>query len=211
MSYPPLFAVSLYPTFSSSDETNAQISKHVNNKFSLHNSAKRNEKHQTDFKLENSLTWPDTKFQKRKWKLWTYNYANKTKVQIDYILMNKKWINSTLNCEAYSSFEGVSSDHWIVPAKIHLSLRRNALEKNKTPYYDSSMLINRDITDKYTIILRNKFYVLKEILERLTPNDEYENFITAHMEAAVEFIPNKLRTKHRVSLKTLAVKKNVTT
>ena len=28
------------------------------------------------------------------------------KAQIDYIFINKKWNNSTLNCEAYSSFEG---------------------------------------------------------------------------------------------------------
>ena len=40
------------------------------------------------------------------------------KTQIDYILMNKKWINSALNCEADSSFEGVPSDHRIVTAKI---------------------------------------------------------------------------------------------
>ena len=31
--------------------------------------------------------------------------------------MNKKWINSALNCQAYSSFKGVSSDQKIVTAK----------------------------------------------------------------------------------------------
>ena len=31
-----------------------------------------------------------------------------------YILLNKKWNNSTLNCEAYSFFEGIFSDHRIV-------------------------------------------------------------------------------------------------
>ena len=30
-----------------------------------------------------------------------------------------------MNCEAYSSFEGVSSDHRIISAKIHLGLPRN--------------------------------------------------------------------------------------
>ena len=33
-----------------------------------------------------------------------------------------------MNCEAYSSFEGVSSDHRIVTAKIRLSLRKNATQ-----------------------------------------------------------------------------------
>ena len=36
-----------------------------------------------------------------------------TKPQIDYIRMNKKWVNGVLNNEAYSSFGGVSSDHQI--------------------------------------------------------------------------------------------------
>ena len=36
-----------------------------------------------------------------------------------------KWINCTLNSNAYFSFERVSFDHRIVSAKIHLSLCRN--------------------------------------------------------------------------------------
>ena len=42
-----------------------------------------------------------------------------------YIFINKKWINNNDNSEAYSSFEGVSSDHRIVSAKNRLNLRRN--------------------------------------------------------------------------------------
>ena len=37
--------------------------------------------------------------------------VNNAKAQIDSILTNKKWNNSKLNCETYSSFEDVSSDH----------------------------------------------------------------------------------------------------
>ena len=59
--------------------------------------------------LENRLICLNTKFQKREGKLWTYTNANNTKVQIDYGFINKKWNNSALNCEAYSSFKGVSS------------------------------------------------------------------------------------------------------
>ena len=39
--------------------------------------------------------------------------------------MSKEWINSTLNCEAHSSFKGVYSYHSIVMVKIHLSQYRN--------------------------------------------------------------------------------------
>ena len=92
-------------------DMNTQIIKNENNKFSQHNLSNRNGEHQTALLLENELTCLNTKFQKRKGKLWTYTGTNNAKAQIDYILMNKKWINSTLNCEAYSSFEGVSSNH----------------------------------------------------------------------------------------------------
>ena len=49
-------------------DMNAQIGKDVNHKFSLHSSSSRNGEHLTD---RNRLTCLNTKFQKRKGKLWT--------------------------------------------------------------------------------------------------------------------------------------------
>ena len=86
-------------------EMNAQIGKNGNHKFSLYNLSKRNGQHLTDFALENRFTYLNANFQKREGKLRTYTSANNTKAQIDYIFINKKWNNSALNCEAYSSFE----------------------------------------------------------------------------------------------------------
>ena len=68
------------------------------------------------------------------------------------------------------------------------------------------MFNNRDISDKYTITLRNEFYTFREISETSIPNDENENFVNNHMEAAVECIP----TKSRVLWETLTVEKNKT-
>ena len=39
-----------------------------------------------------------------------------------------------------------------------------------------------------------------------TPNDEYENFVNAHLEAAAKCIPTKARTESRVQWETLAVR-----
>ena len=103
-------------------DINAQIGKNVNHKFSFHNSSKRNRQHLRDLMTKNRITCLNSNFQKREGNLWTYIYANNAKAQIDYIFINKKWNNSALNCEAYSSFEGMSSDHRIVTAKIRLSL-----------------------------------------------------------------------------------------
>ena len=114
-------------------DMNALIGKNGNNKYSLHNTSNRNGQHQTDFMIENRLACLNTNYQKREGKLWTYTYANNTKAQIDYVLINKKWKNSALNCEAYSSFEGVSTDHRIVTAKIRLSLRKKTPNEQRPP------------------------------------------------------------------------------
>ena len=111
-----------------------------------------------------------------------------------------------MDCEAYSSFESVSSDHQKVTAKIRLSLRKNATQTATTKHYDWTLLNNRDIRDKYVLELRNRFETLQEKTEKGTPNDEYENFVNAHLEAAVKCIPTKPRTKYRVLWETLAVR-----
>ena len=110
-------------------DMNAQIGKNGNNKYSLHNTSNRNGQHLTEFMMENILTCLNTNYQKREGKLWTYTYVNNSKAQRDYIFINKKWKNSMMNCKAYSSFKGVSSDHRIVTAKIRLSLRKNATKQ----------------------------------------------------------------------------------
>ena len=166
----------------------------------------RNGEHLTDYTQENELTCLKTKFQKREGKLWPYTYANNTKAQIDYILIDKNWNKSTLNCEAYSSFEVVSSDHQIVKAKIRLSLRRNAARTTTIVHYDWSLLNKKDIRYKYALTLRNKFDALQEISETPTLKDEYENFVNTHLEAAAESIPTKQRAKPRVPWEILAVR-----
>ena len=181
-----------------------------NNKYSLHNTSNRNGQHLTDFMIENRLACLNTNYQKREGKLWTYTYANNTKAQIDYVLINKKWKNSAMNCEAYSTFEGVSTDHRIVTAKIRLSLRKNAKRTATTKHYDWALLNNKDIRDQYVLELRNRFETLQERTEKSTPNDEYENFVNAHLEAAAKFIQTKLKTKYRVPWETLAVREKRT-
>ena len=111
-----------------------------------------------------------------------------------------------MNCEAYSSFEGVSSDHQIVTAKIRLSLRKNTTRTATTKHYDWALLNNRDIRDKFVLELKNRFETLQEKTEKGTPNNEYENFVNAHLEAAANYIPTKPRTKYSIPWETLAVR-----
>ena len=100
----------------------------------------------------------------------------------------------------------MSTDHRIVTAKIRLSLRKNDKRTATTKHYDWALLNNKDVRDKYVLELRNRFETLQEKTEKSTPNDEYENFVNAHLEAAAKYIPTKIKTKYRVPWETLAVR-----
>ena len=86
--------------------------------------------------------------------------------------------------------------------------KKNATRPVTTKQYDWALLNNRDIRDKYVLELRNRFEALQEKTEKGIPNDEYENFVNAHVEAVANCIPTKPRMKYRVPWeKKLAVRK----
>ena len=60
----------------------------------------------------------------------------------------------------------------------------------------------------YCWIFNAKFtlYILNMVWFYGIPNDEYENFVNAHLEAAAKYIPTKIKTKYRVPWETLAVR-----
>ena len=69
------------------------------------------------------------------------------------------------------------------------------------------VLTNRDICNKYKVTVRNKFDIFREISERYTPHDGYENFATAHIEIAADCTLTKQKAKYRVPWDSLVVRK----
>ena len=88
-----------------------------------------------------------------------------------------------------------------------MQLAYSTAPADRAGHYDWSLLNNRDIRDKYTITLRNKFDALQEISETPTLNEGYENLVNAYLEAAAESIPTKQRAKPRVPWEKSAVRK----
>ena len=126
-------------------------------------------------------------------------YPNGVKAQLDFILINKKWVNSAHNCEAYNSFEGVSSDHRIVSGKFQLSLRANVNKSLRKPPNDWKQLsCDVEIRDQFTITLRNRYDLLQEEENNTDPNRSYENFVNAYKQADEKCIPLKPKRKLRV-------------
>ena len=100
-----------------------------------------------------------------------------------------------MKCEAYFSFEGESSYDRIVAAKLQLSLHRNMKQIIKTTRYEWSSLTKRNISNKYSVTVRNKFNTLQDISERHTPE---KKIVSANIEATAECIATKPRPKCRV-------------
>ena len=108
--------------------------------YTFHDKTSDNGKLLLDYFIEANLIIANTRFQKKRGKLFTFmSEMNNRKPQIDYISINSKWKNSLKNCPAYSSFASVGSDHRILSAKLRWSLRSKAV----TPWkenYDWSVL-----------------------------------------------------------------------
>lgn len=102
------------------------------------------------------------------------------------------------NCEAYSSFSSLGSDHRIVTAKIKLSLRapRKPIQIN----YDWSALRDPNILQQYNVTVRNRYDALCTETESQNATEDYECFIQANKEATAQSIPKKQsRKKKRLS------------
>ena len=124
-------------------------------------------------------------------RIWTRVAVSISYDDNDYTTGTSKYLMNLVSSLIYSS--------------TSMSLRIS-LFLNTTVYYDWSLLNNRDIRDKYTLTLRNKFNAL-QISETPTPNNEYENIVNAHLETAAECIATKQRAKPKVPWETLAVRK----
>ena len=86
------------------------------------------------------------------------------------------------NCEAYTSFSRIGSDHRIITAKVKLSLRSNK-KRTKRIKHDWHSLKNKNTSKEYSIMTRNIFEMLsrnKDCDGRAT--SMYDNFVKANEE-----------------------------
>ncbi|XP_072048490.1 uncharacterized protein [Amphiura filiformis] len=164
-------------------------------RFTYHETTHRNGKFLLDLASERNLIITNTMFQKKKGKLWTFVSPGGNKYQLDYILVRKKWRNSLLNSEAYSSFASVGSDRRIVSAKMRLSLRKSKTAARRRQYDWKLLSTDSNLQKQYTIKVRNRFQPLENISE--TTTEKYERLITAHTEATDKTVPVRKKV-HRV-------------
>ena len=162
-------------------------------RYTYHDKTNSNGRLLLEHATECNLHIRNTMFEKKKGKLWTFiSDMNGRKSQIDFILINKKWKNPVHNCEGYSSFSSLVSDHRLVSAKVQLSLQMSKCPPRKKNF-DWSALRNAELQQLYTITVRNRFNELFNESDTIT--EQYGNFIEANAEAADKLIPLKKKAK----------------
>ena len=146
------------------DDFNSQIEPE-DTAFTFNKETNRNGAKLLDFTQEFKLTISNTKFMKSPNKLCTHQHPAGHRSQIDYILILNKWKNSVRNCQAFSSFSSVGSDHRIVSCTTCLSLRVSKRPlSNPMKYIDWKMItLNPDIKRKFALEVKNRFEALSEL------------------------------------------------
>ena len=133
---------------------------------------------------EYQLLAANSQFQKKKGKLWTWISPHKTKHQIDYIIVRKKWRKIIRNCEAYNTFISLGSDHRIVVAKVILILRATKQKMKIKPKYVWSDLRDQvKLQEKYANGVKEKFNI--QSLDEESLSKKYERLVEAINETAV--------------------------
>lgn len=116
------------------------------------------------------------------------------KSQVDYILVNNKWINSIKDNAAFNTYASLGSDHRVLRARVKISLRK--CKSPKRTNYDWSVLRNpSDLQTRYSISVQNRFNALSGFGQDAT--QRYGNLIQANNETAEELIPEKKRKENR--------------
>ena len=182
-----------------SGDFNAHLGQNEKSPFTMYKESNRNGEHLEKFLLENGMYCLNSRFRKKEGKLWTHCHPNGSKSQIDFLLLNKKWINSALNCEAYNTFEGVSTDHRIVSGTFQLSLRATKKKSLATPPFDwKQMKYDNHLKERFCLTLNNRFEALINETVSPTTDQQYTAFVKAHKEAATEHMPLKPKVKQRI-------------
>ena len=112
---------------------------------------------------------------KPKSRLWTFEYPNGARAQLDYILFRKKWRNSIKDSRSYSSFSSIGSDHRIVSATIKLSLRSSKRSKPHPMKTIDWRKVAQDkiLSHQFAVEVKNRFELLHDEINQDNVDESY--------------------------------------
>lgn len=161
---------------------------------SYHAHTNRNGEHLVNFMERFDVVAANTRFQKPCRKLWTCQYPNGSRGQVDYILVRRKWFRTVTNIETYTTtFSGIKSDHKALTAKVKLRLR--APKKTQSDFRlinFRSLTSSKDLQNQYAVEVHNRFSELvNELPEQPSTQEKYDCLGKACSEVGKHILPNK--------------------
>ena len=176
-------------------------------RYTYNTQTNRNGEHLVDFMEEFNLFPSNTNFMKPKGQLWTFEYPNGDRAQLDYLLVRKKWRNSIKDSRSYSTFSSVGSDHRVISAKVKLSLRvsKKAVSSPMKKIDWKEVSSNKELSKDFAIQVFNKFQSLSTSeIDSENVEEVYSHLIKSTEEVALATLPQK---KTRSQLKPSASEK----
>ena len=154
---------------------------------------------------QNQLVITNTCFQQSKRKTYTWKSpGDKTRNQIDYIMVNKRFRNSVKQAKTYPGAD-INSDHNPVVIKMKIKLKR-IKKPQKVEQQDLNLLKQEQYKDKYNIKVRNQYDTLcSEETEQLpieasqeTIQQKWTNVKTCLQTSIKAVLPKKEKKKTKV-------------
>ena len=140
----------------------------------------------------------NTHFQKPAGKLWTCQYPNGSRAQLDYIIVRRKWVNSVTDAQSYkTTFDTISSDHKAITATIKLSLR--APKKKQSDFRAinfRSLTSSKELQNLYSVEVYNRFSSLVGELPATAPlQEKYDCLGKSCADIGKQLLPKKKAKK----------------
>ena len=162
--------------------------------YSYHQQTNRNGEHLCGFMERFDLVAANTRFQKPRRKLWTCQYPNGSRGQVDYILVRQKWCRTIENIETYAStFNSIRSDHKALTAKIKLKLRAPKKKQSAFRMVNfRSLASSKELQHQYAIEVHNRFTTLvEELPSQPSIQEKYDCLGNACSEIGKQILPKK--------------------
>ena len=86
------------------------------------------------------------------------------------------------------------SDHRLVAATVKLSLTSNKSQPRKIKYDWDTLRWNRELQEKYTVAVKNRFMILSDSVQHETATDKYGRFTKAISDTTEELVPKVTRS-----------------
>jgi hypothetical protein len=117
----------------------------------------------------------------------------KTKNQIDYIMINKRWRRSVMDVRTYRGAD-VNSDHILIRARIQLKLRavKKVQRRRKFTVYK---LKQAEVEEAFRLELRNRFSALENIDDENNIDKKWEKIRDCFTSTATETLGYRKNVK----------------